>query len=54
MSSNEFSLGYFEFELSLGNQCEDFQVHIGFRAVDPTLKYRAGCYVLPVLKVDLE
>ena len=29
MKSNEFSLGYFEFELSLGNQCEDFQVHIG-------------------------
>lgn len=38
MSSNEFSLGYFEFELSLGYRCEDFQVHVGFSTVHPTLK----------------
>ena len=41
MSSNEFSLGYFESELSLGYRCEDFQVHIGFNAVDPTLKIQS-------------
>lgn len=28
-------------ELSLGYQCEDFQVHVGFSAVDPTLKIQS-------------
>lgn len=32
MSGNEFTLEYFEFEVSLGYQCEYFQLHIGFRA----------------------
>lgn len=32
MSGNEFTFEYFEFEVSLGYHCEDFQLHIGFRA----------------------
>lgn len=28
-------------ELSLGYQCEDFQEHVGFSVVDPTLKIQS-------------